>query len=108
MISENFIFIGTILILIGGGSYLIDTLAGKAKPNRVTWLLWALAPLIAFAAEIKQGVGLQSLLTFVVGFNPLLIFLASFVNKKSFWRIKPLDMTLLAASCEVSYLSSQA
>lgn len=31
-------------------------------------------------------------MTFIVGFNPLLIFLASFINKKSVWKITKLDL----------------
>ena len=92
MINENFIIVGTIILFFGSASYLIDTVKGKIKPNRVSWLLWTIAPLIAFAAEIKQGVGLQSLTTFMVGFLPLLIFLSSFVNKKAYWKLGRLDI----------------
>lgn len=92
MIDEKFIIAAVILNFIGGGSYLIDTLKGKVKPNKVTWFIWAVAPLVAFVAEIKQGVGIQSLTTFMVGFGPLLIFFASFVNKKSQWKIGRLDI----------------
>lgn len=91
MINQNFVLLGVFFNLIGGLSYLIDTIKGKTKPNKVTWFLWTLAPAIAFSAEIKQGVGIQSLLTFMVGFNPLLIFLASFINPKSKWKVKKLD-----------------
>jgi hypothetical protein len=55
MLDSHFVILGAILNVIGGLSYLIDTIKGKAKPNRVTWFLWALAPLIAFTAELKQG-----------------------------------------------------
>lgn len=92
MIDERFVILGVLIGFAGGLSYLIDTVKGKVKPNRVTWFMWALAPLIAFAAEIKQGVGLTSLMTFAVGFNPLLIFIASFVNKKSVWKITKFDL----------------
>jgi hypothetical protein len=91
MINQNFIYLGFILNLIGGGSYFIDTIRGKIQPNRVTWFLWALAPLIAFIAQVKQGVGLPALLTFGVGFTPLLIFIASFFNKKSVWVLQKRD-----------------
>ena len=87
MINENFIYLGAFIFSIGSISYIIDTFKGKAKPNRVTFLLWAIAPLIAFFSEISQGVGLQSLLPFIVGFFPILIFLASFINKKAEWKI---------------------
>lgn len=92
MLNENFIIAVVILNLIGGFTYLIPTLRGAIKPNRVTWFIWALAPMIAFVAEIKQGVGLQSLMTFMVGFVPLIIFLASFVNKNAYWKIGRLDI----------------
>ena len=92
MINQNFVYLGAIIFFIGSVGYIIKTLQGKIKPNKVTWFLWALAPLIAFAAQIKQGVGLQSLLTFMVGFMPIIIFLASFVNKKSYWKIERSDL----------------
>ncbi|OQY65455.1 hypothetical protein B6D29_03785 [Microgenomates bacterium UTCPR1] len=91
MIDERFIFIGFFLSLYGSVNYLADTIKGKTKPNRVSWLLWSIAPLIAFFAEIQKGVGLQSLMTFSVGFGPLLIFLASFLNKKSYWNLNKFD-----------------
>jgi hypothetical protein len=92
MLDEKWVILGAALSFIGIVSYLADTLKGKAKPNKVTWFLWALAPLIAFSAEISQGVGLQSLMTFIVGFGPLLVFLASFINKRAYWQIKKLDI----------------
>ncbi len=91
ILHPNFVILGASIGFIGGISYLVDTIKGKTKPNRVTWFLWALAPLIAFAAEIKEGVGIQSLMTFFVGFSPLLIFLGSFVNNKSTWRLGKFD-----------------
>jgi len=92
VIDERFIFVGLFLAVIGGLSYLVDTLKGKTTPNRVTWFLWALAPLIAFSAQLQQGVGLTALLTFIVGFNPLLIFLASFINRKAVYKLTKLDV----------------
>ncbi len=92
MLNENFVFVGVLFNIIGGIGYLVGTLKGTTKPNRVTWLLWALAPLIAFSAQINQGVGIRALLTFMVGFNPLLIFLASFVNRNAHWKITRFDM----------------
>lgn len=92
MIDERFVFVGIFLSIIGGIDYLINTLKGKTKPNKVTWFLWALAPLIAFAAQIQEGVGLSAWMTFIVGFCPLLVFIASFINKKSEWAITRFDI----------------
>jgi hypothetical protein len=98
MINQNFVIVGAIIAAVGTLSYLIDTLKGKVKPNRVSFLLWSLAPLIAFFAEIKQGVGIQALMTFVVGFLPLTIFFASFVNKKAGWKLTRFDLICGALS----------
>ncbi len=92
MLHQNFIIIGTLLGAIGSFAYLIDTVKGKVKPNRVSFLLWAVAPLIAFAAQIKQGVGLESLMTFSTGFLPLTVFIASFVNKQAEWKVTKFDL----------------
>lgn len=92
MINEKFVLIAAVFNIVGSSSYVISTLRGKAKPNRVTWALWALAPLIAFSAQIDEGVGIRSLMTFMVGFGPLLVFVASFVNRKAYWKITKLDV----------------
>lgn len=92
MIPQYFVIIGALINLFGGFSYIKDTLNGKIKPNKVSWGLWTLAPLIAFTAEISQGVGIQSLMTFTVGFVPFLIFISSFINKKSYWKITKFDI----------------
>lgn len=92
MLNQNFIIIGTLLGAVGSLAYLIDTVKGKVKPNRVSFLLWSLAPFIAFAAQLKQGVGLEALMTFSTGFLPLTVFIASFVNKKAEWKVTRFDL----------------
>ncbi len=84
--------LGALLNIMGSSTYAYNTIKGKTKPNRVTWFLWALAPLIAFFAQLGEGVGLQVLMTFMVGFGPLLVFIASFLNRKAFWQITRLDI----------------
>jgi hypothetical protein len=91
MIDERFVLLAALFNLVGGSSYLLATIKGRVRPNRVTWFIWSLAPLIAFVAEVLQGVGLRSLMTFMVGFMPLLIFIASFLNKKAYWKLTNFD-----------------
>lgn len=98
MLSSNFVIVGSIIGAVGSIAYLIETVKGKIKPNRVSFLLWSIAPCIAFAAQIKQGVGIESLMTFMTGFLPLLTFGASFVNKKSEWKITRFDLLCGALS----------
>lgn len=93
MISEKFVIIAALLNLWGSLGYAYLTVKGKVKPNRVTFSLWALAPLVAFGAELDEGVGLLALMTFMVGFGPLLVLIASFLNKKSYWQLTNFDYT---------------
>jgi hypothetical protein len=92
MIHQNFIIIGTLISTFGSFAYLIDTVKGKVRPNRVSFLLWSIAPFIAFAAQMDQGIGLESLMTFSTGFLPFTVFIATFVNKKSEWKVTTFDM----------------
>jgi hypothetical protein len=92
VIDERFVLLGALFVTVGGVSYLLDTLHGRNQPNKVTWLLWGLAPLMAFAAQVSEGVGIAAVATFAVGFMPLTIFAASFVNSQSGWRTTPFDI----------------
>jgi hypothetical protein len=98
VINENWIFLGTAIGAAGTAVYLRDTLRGTTQPNRVTWLLWAVAPLLASAVEFSDGVGLRALPTFMVGFMPLLVFIGSFHNPASLWKIRRLDYACGAIS----------
>lgn len=92
MLPSSFVIVGTLIGAVGSVAYLVDTVKGKVKPNRVSFLLWSIAPLIAFAAQIKQGVGLESVMTFSTGFLPITTFVASFVNKNAVWRVTRFDL----------------
>ena len=98
MINENWIYVGTAIGAAGAAVYLRDTLRGTTKPNRVTWLLWAVAPLLASAVEFSDGVGLRALPTFMIGFMPLLVFIGSFHNSASLWKIRRIDYVCGAVS----------
>ena len=91
MLPVDFVYLGAVIGAIGQAFYVVDTIRGRTRPNRVTWLMWAVAPLLAFAVEVHDGVGLQSLMTFTVGFGPLVVFGASFVNTRSVWQLGPFD-----------------
>jgi hypothetical protein len=91
VISVYWVYVGSAIGALGTAVYLRDTLRGTTKPNRVTWLLWAIAPLLAAAVELDQGVGIRTLPTFMVGFMPLLVFVASFHNAESVWKIRRFD-----------------
>jgi hypothetical protein len=84
---EYIVFLGAALSIVGSGKYIIDTIKGRTKPNRVTWLIWAMSPIIGTIAAVSDGVSWAILPTFMAGFGPLLVFIASFFNKKSYWKL---------------------
>lgn len=92
MLNPNFVIVGTLIGAVGSIGYLIDTVKGNVRPNRVSFLLWSIVPCIAFAAQLNEGVGMESLMTLSTGLLPLMIFFASFVNKKSEWKSTQFDV----------------
>lgn len=98
MIPEHFAVVGAVVGSLGGFYYLYETIVGRAKPNRVTWFLWGLFPMIIFVAQRAQGVEGLSWASFAAGFTPFLVFLASFLNQKAYWRTEPRDYYLMAAA----------
>lgn len=55
--------------------------------------MWSLPPLITFFAQMQQGVGVQSFMALSLGILPLIVFVASFFNKKANWEISAFDLT---------------
>ena len=92
MLDERFVIIAGIINISGILLYVFDTIKGHSKPNRVTLFLWSLVPFIAFSAQIKQGVGLTSILTFTSGFGPFMVLVASLLNKNAYWELKRFDL----------------
>ena len=89
---QSLVIVSALLLLWGGYACLRDTLAGRTKPNRVTWFLWALAPLVSFGAAFSADAdNWASVRVLVGGVVPAVIFLGSFVNKNSYWRLTRFD-----------------
>jgi hypothetical protein len=88
---QYLVFVGAIVGFFGIAAYIKETLRGNTKPNKVTWLLWSISPLIATAAALSDGVRLAVLPVFIAGFTPLLVFFVSFINKKSYWKLWTFD-----------------
>jgi hypothetical protein len=88
---QYLVLIGATANLFGAFSYIKETIGGGTKPNRMTWLLWSIAPLIATIAALADGVRWSVLPVFMSGFVPLLVFISSFVNKNSYWKLEKFD-----------------
>ncbi len=93
MIFEHILVIISIFISFSGSvAYVFDTLKGKTKPNRVSWFLWAAAPLIGTGAAISSGADVWATARiFLAGFVPLIVLIASLINKQSYWKLTKFD-----------------
>jgi hypothetical protein len=85
------VLLGALINATGSLRYIRDTLRGTTRPNRVTYLMWAIAPLIATAAAVSRGVTWAAVPIFMSGFCPLMVFLSSFANRDAYWKLGVLD-----------------
>lgn len=92
MMAQLLVILGIIINGIGTLSYIVGTLQGKIKPNKVTFFVWSIAPFVAFLAQVSQGVGIQALMTLSVSIFPLSVFTASFLNKQAYWQLHRRDL----------------
>lgn len=88
---EYLVIIAAFVSLSAAIIYIRSMFKANTVPNRVTWLMWAIAPLIATAAAISNGVNWAVLPVFMSGFCPLLIFIASFFTRKAYWKLAKID-----------------
>jgi hypothetical protein len=88
---EYIVVLAAFASLLAALIYIRSMFTSATNPNRVTWLMWSIAPLIAAAAAISNGVGWAVLPVFMSGFSPLLIFTASFLTKKAYWKLSSFD-----------------
>lgn len=91
MIDERFVYLGAAIGLLGSFSYARDTARGTNQPNRMTFLIWALAPLLAFAIQMRLGVGHASVMTLVIGLGPLIVLAASYTKAATGWKLGVFD-----------------
>ena len=85
------VIFGSLINFSGSLVYLRDTIRGRSKPNRVTFLMWTVSPMITTAAALSDGVRWPVLPVFMTGFVTLLIFLASFLNPNAYWKLTRFD-----------------
>ena len=71
---EYLVFVAAFGSLLAALVYIRSMFKGQTKPNKITWLMWTIAPLVATAASISNGVGWAVVPVFMSGFSPLLVF----------------------------------
>ena len=100
---QYIVILGAAAQLFGIFFYVKATLKWDTKPNKVTWLMWSIAPLIATGAALSDGVRRAVLPVFMSWFGPLLVFIASFVNRKAYWKLEKFDY--ICGACSVLALA---
>ncbi len=108
---QYLVFVAAFASLLAALTYIRSMFKSATNPNRVTWLMWSIAPLIAATAAISSGVGWAVLPVFMSGFSPLLIFTASFFVKKAYWKLSSFDYlcgVLSASALVLWYLTRSA
>lgn len=98
MLDPHWVFVSAALGLIGSVRYAVATLGGSARPNLVTWSLWAAAPLIGFLAQLDAGVGLPAVQTLAAGVGPLVVVASGLVSRHHRARIGPFDVGCAAVA----------
>lgn len=93
-----FAIAGSVINFVACLSYVRAILKAEAAPNRVTWFLWTIVPLIAGAAQWRSGVGISTLVVLSVAAGPACVVLASFVGGMGSWRLGPFDYVCGACS----------
>lgn len=93
MIDQNWIFLAVAINLSAAIVYAYSVVRGNTRPNRVTWFVLSIAPLLAFAAMLAKGVSFrESIFTLQTGVSPLIILTSTFFAKQPKWEIKRFDL----------------
>ena len=95
---EFLVLIAASATLVAAFAYIRSMFKGKTKPNRVTWLMWTVAPFTATFAAYSSGVTWAAVPVFMSGLSPCLILLASFLNKRAYWKLSAFDYACGALS----------
>ncbi|TCK27174.1 hypothetical protein [Pseudonocardia endophytica] len=98
MLDPHWVFVAAALGLIGSVRYAVATLVGSARPNLVTFSLWAAAPLIGFFAQLDAGVGLPAVQTLVAGVGPSFVVVSGMVSRHGRARIGVFDVACAAVA----------
>ncbi|MCX6720542.1 MAG: hypothetical protein NTW11_01945 [Candidatus Staskawiczbacteria bacterium] len=88
---ELLVILGVTINIIGTLPYLFGVIGGHVKPNKVSWLLWGMGPMIAGSAALVSGVGWSALPVFFSGIIPVSIFFVSLFVKRAYWKLESFD-----------------
>src|ERR1700748_822695 len=86
------IVVSALIAIWGTIAYIRGIIYKGKKPNLVTWLIWAAAPLISVGASLSAGADpWVSGRVLLAGINPLAIVIVALLYKKSQWKLNSFD-----------------
>lgn len=78
--------------ITGSIAYIRDTIKGTTKPNKVSYFVWALAPLLGTGAALDAGADFWATVrVFISGLVPFATLMVSFFNPQSYWKLSIFD-----------------
>ena len=107
--SVALLLVGIVLSLSASLNYIIATLHGTVKPNRVSWLMWTFAAGAGGWVTLRAGgdilVVIRIALAVIV---PFVVFITSFWGKNGYWRMSQFDfscgvLSFVAIACWLLY-----
>ncbi|WP_258044245.1 hypothetical protein [Streptomyces sp. SM11] len=106
MLDPHWVFVSAVLGLVGSARYAFATVRGTARPNMVTWSLWAAVPLIGFFAQLDAGVGLPAVQTLAAGAGPFVVVACGLLSRHNLVRLGTFDKVcaVVAATALVVWL----
>ena len=98
MIPVYFLPAAMALRMAGEARYVAAVLRGQARPNPVSWFCWALAPVVAFAAQLSHGLRPTEWMTLVIAIGPIAVVVAAAIKGGVRSRVSALDLACGAVS----------
>jgi hypothetical protein len=91
-LTTALVAVAIVLRLLGGLGYLVATIRGRVRPSIVSWFFWGIVPMITLTVQIQQHVGVEALITLVLGLGPLSVFITAIIKHTGRMRFTPADL----------------
>jgi hypothetical protein len=85
------VYIAAIINAGGVTGYIRDTLRGCTFPHRVTWFLWGFIPLVTVTVQLREHVGIQTVMTLTYFATAMAVLVMSFLARRGSWEVTAFD-----------------
>jgi hypothetical protein len=85
------VYIAAVISAGGATGYIRDTFRGSTRPHRITWFLWGFIPLVTVTVQLREHVGIQTVMTFSYFATAMAVLVVSFLARRGSWDPTPSD-----------------